>query len=125
MYPQAHVLTRYFRTALPHWSIVGVWSTAGVMLAALIGATSSATAQSRASAPGASNSCAIYGSGFVAIQGTGSCVRIGGRLRVEGSSTFGGSNFNRGSAAGFAGADAGDGPARAHLRLEGPLGGQR
>lgn len=106
----------------------------GLMLAALIGAASTApvpaAAQSRASTPSASNAsssneCAIYGSGFVAIQGTGSCVRIGGRLRVEGGTTFGGSNSGRSSAVGFAGGTPGDGPARAHLRLEGPLGGRR
>ena len=39
-------------------------------------------------APGAlaqaqSNRCAIYGSGFVEVHGGDSCVRIGGRVRVD------------------------------------------
>lgn len=72
-----------------------------------------------------SNECAIYGSGYVAIQGTGSCVRIGGRVRVEGGAAFGGRSNNAGGALGFAGDGMRDGPSRAHMRLEGPLGGRR
>jgi hypothetical protein len=30
-----------------------------------------------------SNPCAIYGAGFVPVHGGGSCVRIGGRVRVD------------------------------------------
>lgn len=81
-----------------------------------------ASAQTRAQ----SNECAIYGSGYVAIQGTGSCVRIGGRVRVEGGAVFGGSRSNIGGGAlGFAGEKMRDGPSRARMRLEGPLGGRR
>ena len=40
-------------------------------------------AQTQQKSAGAANPCAVYGSGFVAVQGTGSCVRIGGRVRLE------------------------------------------
>ena len=87
---------------------------------ALLASAGVATAQNRP----ASNDCAIYGSGFVAIQGTGSCVRIGGRVRLEAATRFGGGR-NAGGALGFAGGAQNDGPTRAHMRLEGPLGGRR
>jgi hypothetical protein len=32
---------------------------------------------------GATNPCAAHGAGFVPLSGTSSCVRIGGRVRVE------------------------------------------
>ncbi len=68
-----------------------------------------------------SNPCAVYGSGFVALNGTDTCVRIGGRVRVDGvvvppQDVFGSSgsfNFAPGPQNGL------DGPDRAHLRLQG------
>jgi hypothetical protein len=38
--------------------------------------------------------CAIYGPDFVAIEGTSTCVRIGGRVRVEAGSHLTGSPNN-------------------------------
>jgi hypothetical protein len=35
------------------------------------------------------NSCAGYGPGFVKVDGTGTCVKIGGAIRVEGGSSVG------------------------------------
>ncbi len=35
------------------------------------------------------NPCAIYGSGFVPIQGASTCARIGGRVRLESEATSG------------------------------------
>jgi len=32
--------------------------------------------------PGAGNSCAAYGTGFVKVEGTGTCVRIGGAVSI-------------------------------------------
>jgi Porin subfamily len=32
---------------------------------------------------GAANSCAAYGAGFIKVEGTDSCVRIGGTVRVD------------------------------------------
>ncbi|MBM3609826.1 MAG: hypothetical protein FJX29_15515 [Alphaproteobacteria bacterium] len=79
-----------------------------------------------------SNECANYGSGFVAVQGTGSCVRIGGRMRVEGSisGSSGGSNNAAGGSGGAPATGAsqfapGFAPMRAHMRLEGPFGARR
>ncbi len=79
-------------------------------------------AQQRAS--GGGNPCAVYGADFVAAQGTGACVRIGGRVRLEMNSGSAGhayaplSNF---PAAPFPalGAERADGPARAHMRVGG------
>lgn len=72
-----------------------------------------------------SNRCAIYGSGFVPLNGTDTCVRIGGRVRVDGAvvpsqNTYGTSgtmNFAPTPPAGL------DGPDRAHLRLQGGISG--
>lgn len=67
------------------------------------------------------NPCAIYGAGFVSVTGTDTCVRIGGRVRVEGAvvppQNFFGSGGNLDFAPG--GASPLDGPDRAHLRLQG------
>lgn len=68
-----------------------------------------------------SNPCAIYGSGFVSLNGTDTCVRIGGRVRVDtvivpSQDIFGSSgsrNFAPGAQNGL------DGPDRAHFRLQG------
>jgi hypothetical protein len=37
----------------------------------------------------AANSCAGYGPGFVKVEGTGTCVKIGGAIRVDGGSSVG------------------------------------
>jgi hypothetical protein len=55
------------------------------------------------------NPCAIYGSGYVAVVGSGGCARIGERVRLGGSATPSGGY----SAAG----DRFDGAGRAHLRV--------
>ena len=79
-----------------------------------------AQAQQRTPTPGGSNQCAIYGDGFVAVQGSSSCVRIGGRVRLELNAT----NSARAYAPGglpqqsFGANDApGNGVNRAHMRL--------
>ncbi|MDP2356342.1 MAG: porin [Beijerinckiaceae bacterium] len=68
-----------------------------------------------------SNPCAIYGSGFVSLNGTDTCVRIGGRVRVDGvivpSQDIFGSNGSLNLAPGAP--NGVDGPDRAHLRLQG------
>lgn len=72
-----------------------------------------------------SNPCAIYGAGFVPVNGTDTCVRIGGRVRVDGAvspsqdthGTSGVTNFAPGAPTGL------DGPDRAHLRLQGGVSG--
>lgn len=84
-----------------------------------------AFAQQGVRGPGA-NQCAIYGAGFVAVQGTGTCVRIGGRVRLEvGGNRVTGNAYAPGgfpAASPFGSASqAGDGLNRAHLRVEGPL----
>jgi hypothetical protein len=62
------------------WPFSTAWrgfAAGGVVLAgAALGATG-------AQAQAQSNKCAIYGSGFVALQGADTCVRIGGRVRVD------------------------------------------
>ena len=35
------------------------------------------------------SACAGYGPGFVKVEGTGTCVKIGGAIRVEGGSSVG------------------------------------
>ena len=74
-----------------------------------------ASAQQRAG----SDNCAIYGSGFVAVQGASTCVRIGGRVRLElnGAGASAGLNSfapvnNSPSAPASGGID------RAHMRLD-------
>ncbi|MBX9757424.1 MAG: porin [Beijerinckiaceae bacterium] len=59
------------------WPISNAWRLAagGVVLAGAAFGVSNAHAQS--------NKCAIYGSGYVAMQGSDTCVRIGGRVRVD------------------------------------------
>ncbi len=67
------------------------------------------------------NPCAIYGAGFVSVTGTDTCVRIGGRVRVEGVVVPPQNLFGPGGSLNFApgGASSLDGPDRAHLRLPG------
>ncbi len=70
------------------------------------------------------NQCAIYGADFVAVQGTGSCVRIGGRVRLELNTRVIGHAYAPGGLDAAAAPAQGALPApaegvnRAHLRLE-------
>lgn len=62
--------------------------------------------------PAAGNGCASLGAGFVPVQGSRACVRIGGHVRVEATDdmpvrTIAGPTPARS-----------DGPMRAHLRLD-------
>lgn len=59
-------------------------------------------------------SCAALGKGFVPVQGTRACVKIGGHVRVEANPTDMPLRTVAGSGQGM------DGPMRAHLRLDGP-----
>lgn len=72
-------------------------------------------------APG--NPCAIYGVGYVAVHGAGECAQIRDRIRVETVAPPLPSSFT--PPAGVAAQDrldSAEGPARAHLRLNGPGG---
>lgn len=99
------------------WPLSGAFrglAAGGVVLAgAAIGATT-ASAQS--------NKCAIYGSGFVAMQGTDTCVRIGGRVRVDAGIVQRGDIFAPTPDFEFApvGAGAAKSANREHLRVPGP-----
>lgn len=85
-----------------------------------VGAVTAQAAWSSAFAQ-ASNPCAIYGAGFVPLAGGDTCVRIGGRVRVDGAfvppqdvmGPGGSLNYAPGAASPMDGAD------RAHLRLQG------
>jgi hypothetical protein len=35
------------------------------------------------------NSCAAYGAGFIKVEGTGTCVKIGGAVRIDAGSSVG------------------------------------
>ncbi len=61
--------------------------------------------------------CASYGAGFVQLQGTSTCVRIGGHLRV-GATSDGSEQIEWGSG-GFVAAPANTGSAPSHVRLDG------
>lgn len=67
--------------------------------------------------------CAAYGAGFVRLQGSDTCVKIGGHLRVDMTTTpqsqleWGTSDFGP--------APADDHPIGSHVRLDGDLGGFR
>lgn len=68
-----------------------------------------------------SNPCAIYGDGFVPLHGGGTCVRIGGRVRVDGATAPARDTFGPGESLNFApqaspGIESGD---RGHLRAPG------
>jgi Porin subfamily len=39
--------------------------------------------------PASGNSCAAYGPGFVKVDGTGTCVKIGGAVRIDAGSSVG------------------------------------
>jgi porin-like protein len=39
--------------------------------------------------PGTGNSCAAYGPGFIKVEGTGTCVKIGGAVRIDAGSSVG------------------------------------
>lgn len=52
-----------------------------LMLTAAVAAPASAPAQTTGSLP--QNNCARLGEGFVAVAGTGACVRIGGHVRAD------------------------------------------
>jgi hypothetical protein len=39
--------------------------------------------------PGSANACAEYGAGFVMIEGTGTCMKIGGAIGVSGGISSG------------------------------------
>lgn len=83
----------------------------GLALAAALG-LSPAQAQS--------NPCAIYGSGFVSVHGGDTCVRIGGRVRLDAGVSASPSPQESGPGLNFAPAPTPfEGPARAHLRLQG------
>jgi hypothetical protein len=72
------------------------------------------------SAVAQSNPCAIYGAGFVPVAGTDTCVRIGGRVRVDGAVSPSQDTYGSSGVTNFAPAPTGlDGPDRAHLRLQG------
>jgi hypothetical protein len=38
---------------------------------------------------GTGNSCAAYGAGFIKVEGTGTCVKIGGAVRIDAGSSVG------------------------------------
>lgn len=67
------------------------------------------------------NPCAIYGTGFVPLNGTDTCVRIGGRVRVDGAISPSQDTYTSSGTLNFAPAPSNglDGPDRAHLRLQG------
>lgn len=85
-----------------------------------VGAVTAPAAWTSASAQGA-NPCAIYGAGFVPLAGGDTCVRIGGRVRVDGVVAPSQDVFGPGGSLNYApGAPAAvDGTDRAHLRLQG------
>ena len=67
-----------------------------------------------------SNPCAIYGAGFVPVSGSDTCVRIGGRVRVDGAVVPSQNTYGTSGALNFAPGGAGlEGPDRAYLRLQG------
>ncbi|GAC1333798.1 MAG: hypothetical protein NVSMB26_15480 [Beijerinckiaceae bacterium] len=69
-----------------------------VLLLLVAGSSGFATAEEGPGRAGDKDRCAVYGSGFVAVEGTETCARIGGHIRVEigtlGSRTLR-SGFNR------------------------------
>jgi hypothetical protein len=77
------------------------------------------------SAAAQSNPCAIYGAGFVPLNGSDTCVRIGGRVRVDGAVSPSQDTYTSSGTLNFAPPSPNglDGPDRAHLRLQGGSGG--
>jgi hypothetical protein len=64
--------------------------------------------------------CATYGTGFVRLQGTNTCVRIGGHVRV-GTTMDGSEQFEWGTSS-FAAAPGGRDSAPSHVRLDSDFG---
>ena len=117
----------------PFFSLRSVTALSACLAACLCPGQSQAQQRST---PANDGQCAVYGSGFVAVQGTGSCVRIGGRVRLElnagrigNAYAPGGLNQNPApvtSQSPFGAAQApGDGLNRVHMRLGGPMAGAR
>ncbi|MDB5570614.1 MAG: hypothetical protein JWN93_1797 [Hyphomicrobiales bacterium] len=82
-------------------------------------AAGAASAQDSLTVVTQANPCAIYGSGFTPVQGTTTCARIGGRVRLESDLASGARAVSSpfpfaGEALGFAPEP--DGANRAHLR---------
>ena len=65
----------------------------------------------------AGNFCAAYGAGFVQLQGTNTCVRIGGHVRVD--STLDGSEQFEWGTGSFSAAPGNTQSAPSHVRLDG------
>ena len=71
--------------------------------------------------------CAVHGPGYVRVEGTDACARIGSRLRVDMNAIkaprfIGGFPQSFDPGADFEPGLTGDGPARAYLRLDRPAG---
>lgn len=100
------------------WEI-NAWTAVATFAASTIVFALPAQAQQRG------NPCAVYGSDFVAVQGMGSCVRIGGRVRLEMSTGNVGNSYAPSPSVGNPAALApfnnnqADGLNRAHMRLGG------
>lgn len=67
--------------------------------------------------------CATYGEGFVRVQGTNTCVKIGGHLRVD--TTTGPRSQLEWGPGGFGAAPDDDSAFRSHVRLDGNFSGAR
>ena len=100
----------------------------GALAAALASVGASAAELSREKLEKSTDvqNCAVHGPGYVRVEGSDACARIGSRLRVE-------MNINRAprfvggfpqpfDSLGLDEPPGGDGPARAHLRLDQPAG---
>ena len=74
-----------------------------------------------AGAKAQSNPCAIYGDGFVPLHGGGACVRIGGRVRVDGALAPARDIYGPGQSLNYApqGAAGAESQDRGHLRAPG------
>lgn len=71
-------------------------------------------------AGGTADFCATYGTGFVRLQGTNTCVRIGGHVRV--GTMMGGSQRFEWTTGSFAAAPDDGGSAPSHVRLDSDFG---
>jgi hypothetical protein len=99
--------------------------TAGACLATLVSMAPAGANDLTLPRPLAADRCAGLGEGYVPVQGSETCVKIGGHVRVE----YGGGNtlFDEparrapeGYGGGFPMPNASDGAMRTHLRLNGP-----
>jgi hypothetical protein len=54
-----------------------------VLLSLVAGSAGFASAEEGRDRPGYTDRCAAYGPGFVGVEGTETCARIGGHIRVE------------------------------------------